>query len=157
MYWNQQFLGEWFYMLLKLSYSKQYVFWFMFYSRYCLRVMILEKEWWHFFIPLFWWYKTNWKSRLGNLLRILCQSIFLVFNCEVKCDSRNSVGSGRFHSGKLSSSVVSPMYELWASSCFGLRKAPMRCSSCELLNLAQLWSVKFKTDSTCYRRYKWKV
>lgn len=42
--WNQQFLGEWFYMLLRLSYSKQYVFWFTFYSMYRLRVMILEKE-----------------------------------------------------------------------------------------------------------------
>lgn len=118
---------------------------------YCLRVKILEKEWWHIFISLFWWYKTNWKSTLGNLLRILCQSIFLVFNCEVKHDSRNSVGYERFHSGKLSASVVSPMYELWASSCFVLWNVSMRRSNCELLNLAQLRSVQFKTDSVCYR------
>lgn len=76
MYWNQQLLGEWFYMLLKLSYSNQYAFCFPFYSMYCSRVMILEKEWWHFFTSLFWWYKTNWKSRISNLLRVVCQTVF---------------------------------------------------------------------------------
>lgn len=102
MYWNQQRLGEWFYMLLKLRYSNQYAFCFPFYSMYCSRVMILEKEWWHFFNSLFWLYKSNWKSRISNLLRLVCQTVFLFFNFEVKHDSRKSVGAGRFHSGKLS-------------------------------------------------------
>lgn len=44
MYWNEQLLGGWFYMLLKLSYNNQYAFWFLLYSMYCSRGMIPEKR-----------------------------------------------------------------------------------------------------------------
>lgn len=44
MYWNEQLLGDWFYMLLKLSYNNQYALCFPLYSMYCSRGMIVEKR-----------------------------------------------------------------------------------------------------------------